>query len=357
MTWRGDPTWLADVLRAEGLKVIEEPGWKQRGHGDFLDIRGIIWHHTAGGGSGDWRIVRDGRPDLPGPLAQLVLERDGTYRVIAAGVCWHAGRGSWPGWPTNNANYHTIGIEAVNDGRGQPWPAVQLDAYRRGTAAIARKAGFGASMAAGHREYSSEGKIDPTGINMDAARADVGRLIKGAPKPAPLPNLINEAAEASKAWIGKRLTVGENKLFGADGKLIGAWAEFAAGHVYWRNGAKRAIAVPHDGGLFDAWAARGWERGELGFPFYPHAVVEGGRVQYFEGGTLLVQAGGDPKGHVVHGRIGEHYAAMKSEQGPLGWPLSDEEKVPGTDNITQRFEHGRLTWSPSGIVVQLEAVA
>lgn len=141
MAWSGDPIWLPEVLRAEGLNVIEHDGWRDRGHGDFLDIRGVICHHTAGGGSNDWRIVQNGRPDLAGPLAQLVLERDGTWRVIAAGVCWHAGRGSWPGWPTNNANFHTIGVEAVNNGIGQEWPIVQLDSYKRGCAAIMRKIG------------------------------------------------------------------------------------------------------------------------------------------------------------------------------------------------------------------------
>ncbi|WP_257890581.1 N-acetylmuramoyl-L-alanine amidase [Rhodococcus sp. USK10] len=141
MAWTGDPVWLADVLRAEGLNVIEHDGWRNRGHGDFLDIRGVICHHTAGGGSNDWRIVQNGRPDLEGPLAQLVLERDGTWRVIAVGVCWHAGRGSWPGWPTNNANFHTIGIEAVSRGDGSDWTPVQLDSYKRGCAAIMRKLG------------------------------------------------------------------------------------------------------------------------------------------------------------------------------------------------------------------------
>lgn len=164
-------------MRSAGLKVIEHNGWKQRGHGDFLDIRGVICHHTAGGGTNDWKIVQDGRSDLPGPLAQLVLERDGTYRVIAAGVCWHAGRGSWPGWPTNNANFHTIGIEAVNNGTGQEWPAVQLDAYKRGCAAILRHIGRDANDCVGHKEYSSEGKIDPFPIDMDAFRRDVAYLI------------------------------------------------------------------------------------------------------------------------------------------------------------------------------------
>ena len=183
MSWSGDPVWLADVLRDEGLSVIEHDGWRERGHGDFLDIRGVLCHHTAGGGPSDWRIVQNGRPDLPGPLAQLVLEKDGTYRVIAAGVCWHAGRGSWPGWPTDNANYHTIGIEAVSRGTFPwDWTPAQLDAYKRGCAALLRR--IGKSAAAGcvaHREYSSEGKIDPAGIDMNAFRRDVQVLIDKQP--------------------------------------------------------------------------------------------------------------------------------------------------------------------------------
>ncbi|WP_327143092.1 peptidoglycan recognition protein family protein [Nocardia sp. NBC_01327] len=179
MSWTGDPVWLADALREAGLRVIEHDGWRDRGHGDFGDLRGVLCHHTAGGGTDDWRIVEYGRPDLEGPLAQLVLERDGTYRVIAVGVCWHAGRGSWPGWPTNNANYHTIGIEAVSRGDGTDWTPVQLDAYRRGCAAILRRIGRNADDCVAHREYSSEGKIDPYGIDMDAFRADVQALIDG----------------------------------------------------------------------------------------------------------------------------------------------------------------------------------
>lgn len=192
MAWTGDPVWLADVLRAEGLKVIEHPGWLNRGHGDFKDIRGVMCHHTAGGGPNDWQVVLNGRPDLPGPLAQLVLEKDGTYRVICAGVAWHAGRGSWPGWPTNNANWHVIGIEAVS--RGVPdaqgrydWTPAQLDAYRRGCAAIARKVGFGVNNIVGHKEYSSEGKIDPAGIDMHQFRRDVAQLLERPVDPDAFP--------------------------------------------------------------------------------------------------------------------------------------------------------------------------
>lgn len=176
-SWVGDPVWMVDVLRSAGLRVIEEPGWMERGHGDFLDLRGVLCHHTAGGGPNDYIVVRDGRPGLPGPLAQLVLEPDGTYRAIAVGVCWHAGRGSWPGWPTNNANYHVIGIEAVNDGTSGYWPPAQYDAYVRGSAALLAAMRRGMNDCVGHKEYSSEGKIDPFGIDMHDFRADVNTLL------------------------------------------------------------------------------------------------------------------------------------------------------------------------------------
>ncbi|MEU8898079.1 N-acetylmuramoyl-L-alanine amidase [Nocardia sp. NPDC048505] len=178
MTWHGDPVWLAEVLRAAGLRVIEHEGWRERGHGDFRDIRGVLCHHTGGGGPNDWRIVQHGRPDLAGPLAQLVLEKDGTYRVIAAGVCWHAGAGSWPGWPTDDANFHTIGIEAVSQGcEPFDWTPAQLDAYHRGAAAILRRLGRDAGDCVAHREYSSEGKIDPAGLDMDEFRRTVQEII------------------------------------------------------------------------------------------------------------------------------------------------------------------------------------
>ncbi|MFF0631520.1 N-acetylmuramoyl-L-alanine amidase [Nocardia sp. NPDC004151] len=201
MSWTGDPVWLADVLREAGLRVIEHDGWRDRGHGDFADLRGVLCHHTAGGGTDDWRIVQYGRPDLEGPLAQLVLERDGTFRVIAAGVCWHAGRGSWPGWPTNNANYHVIGIEAVSRGDGTDWTPAQLDAYKRGCAAILRRIGRTADDCVAHREYSTEGKIDPAGIDMDEFRRDVQAFIDGEDAPMSAAE-VNQIQDFITAFCG-----------------------------------------------------------------------------------------------------------------------------------------------------------
>ena len=61
-----------------------------------------------------------GRSDLPGPLAQLGLGRDGTYYVIAAGKCNHAGAGSWKGVTSGNTDF--IGIEAENTGLSNDSP-------------------------------------------------------------------------------------------------------------------------------------------------------------------------------------------------------------------------------------------
>ncbi|GAB0103398.1 peptidoglycan-binding domain-containing protein [Nocardia sp. JMUB6875] len=226
MSWTGDPIWLADVLRAAGLRVIEHDGWRDRGHGDFADLRGVLCHHTAGGGTDDWRIVQYGRPDLEGPLAQLVLERDGTYRVIAAGVCWHAGRGSWPGWPTNNANYHVIGIEAVSRGDGTDWTPAQLDAYKRGCAAILRRIDRTAADCVAHREYSSEGKIDPAGIDMDAFRRDVQAFIDGedAPMSAAEVTELKEFITAFCAPIGSDVKDIREQLCGRTQRDTGQYA-------------------------------------------------------------------------------------------------------------------------------------
>ena len=187
-------TWLADVLAAAGCTVIEEDGWKNRGRAEMGTVRGILCHHTAGplkGNAPSLKIVRDGRPDLPGPLSQLFLARDGTFHVLAAGRCNHAGKGSWQG--VVNGNSELIGIEAENAGTGaDPWPAEQIEAYERGCAAILKHIGADAVMAAGHKEYALPRgrKIDPA-FDMIRFREEIEDHMEGngsidAPKPAPV---------------------------------------------------------------------------------------------------------------------------------------------------------------------------
>lgn len=186
----GSLTWLPKVLEDAGLKVATIDGWELRG-GEMGTVRGVICHHTANPrrdlNMPSLRVLRDGRSDLPGPLAQLGLGRDGTYYVIAAGRCNHAGAGLWNG--VSRGNTHFIGIEAENSGRDDdfPWPQVQLDAYQRGVAAILRHLNLDADCCAGHKEYAQPlgRKPDPS-LDMPGFRAAVARILSGAVTPPPL---------------------------------------------------------------------------------------------------------------------------------------------------------------------------
>lgn len=166
---------LADVLRAAGLVVIERPGWRTRGHGDMGEVLAIVLHHTAGpAGSAldapSLKVVEEGRPDLKGPLAHILLARSGTVHVVAAGLCWHTGKTREP-W---QANAYAVGIEAEHAGREQdPWPPAQLDAMVRLCRALCGRYGIPHARVLGHKEIASPPgrKIDPIGIDMRAFRA------------------------------------------------------------------------------------------------------------------------------------------------------------------------------------------
>ena len=184
--WTGDPTWLADVLRAEGLTVIECPGWLERGHGDMGSLAGVICHHTGSNGS-TWQSIAYGRSDLAGPLSQIHLRRDGVVELVAVGVSWHAGTGYAPQIGRHNANGRCIGVEAQNDGTSG-WPAVQYDAYVRICSAFCRQIQVpAAGHVLSHKEWdegdppTAEGKWDPGGINMMTFRRDVQARIDSRP--------------------------------------------------------------------------------------------------------------------------------------------------------------------------------
>ena len=174
-------TWLPDVLEAAGLKVARVDGWSSRGVGDMGQVHGVICHHTAGplrGNMPSLKTLIEGRRDLSGPLAQLGLGRDGTYYVIAAGRCNHAGKGSWEGLSSGNSSF--IGIEAENTGLDEAWSDVQMDSYQRGVAAILKHLKQDEQTCAGHKEYALPHgrKNDPT-FDMEAFRTRVREILDG----------------------------------------------------------------------------------------------------------------------------------------------------------------------------------
>lgn len=179
---RGDPLFLPDVLRAFGVTVEEFPGWRDRGHGDFGTIWGVMAHHTAGSNT-SVELIAYGHSALRGLLSQIHLAKSGVATITGAGIAYHAGVGSWPGVPTNAGNQVLIGVEAVNAGNGiDPWPEVQLDAYYRTCAAICWFLGHSSLRTIGHKEYGRiQGKPDPHPLDMAQFRARVQYYIDNPP--------------------------------------------------------------------------------------------------------------------------------------------------------------------------------
>ena len=172
--------WLPDTLLQAGLKVATIDGWEYRGNGDMGQAMGVLCHHTAGPATLNMPSLKtliDGRPDLSGPLAQLGLGRDGTFYVISAGRCNHAGNGIWNG--VGAGNTHFIGIEAENTGlTDDPWPEVQTEAYKHGVAAICRYLNRGPEWCAGHKEFAlPQGRKDDPSFDMAHFRADLAGLL------------------------------------------------------------------------------------------------------------------------------------------------------------------------------------
>ena len=174
--------WMPDVLRAAGLKVATVDGWLTRGRGDVGSTLGVLCHHTAGQPTGNMPALKrlvTGRSNLAGPLAQLGLGRDGTFYVVAAGLANHAGPGAWNG--VTRGNRHLIGIEAENTGRSDdPWPDVQMDAYRRGVAALLKHLNLSANACAGHKEWPlPRGRKPDPSFDMQLFRNQVAAIMAG----------------------------------------------------------------------------------------------------------------------------------------------------------------------------------
>jgi len=176
------PDNLPQILRSYGLKVVVVPGWKTRGRpastGGFGPV-GVLCHHTATTiktlVAAVIRLLIIGRSDLPGPLCQLALGRDGTVYVIAAGRANHAGTAKASGTvAAGDGNELYIGIEAFNDGVGEKWPVVQYQAYVLLAAVLSVEITKNSvNTVRGHKETSVTGKIDPT-FDMDEFRSHVG---------------------------------------------------------------------------------------------------------------------------------------------------------------------------------------
>ncbi|MFF3558676.1 N-acetylmuramoyl-L-alanine amidase [Streptomyces sp. NPDC002574] len=257
------PDKLLAILKAEGVKTAEYPGWRTRERDQatgkpFGPIHMILNHHT-GGTDSLALVANNGRPDLPAPLAHIHLAKSGLATMCSAGRANHAGlmavnaytsflneKTSHPtpskSTGTIDGNDVAIGIETENRGDSKDvYPRAQYDARVRINAAICRHYGWSAESCAGHLETSVEGKPDPKGpvegygtrgkftFSMGQFRMDVAERLKHpaswsppvttppAPKPPtpPAPKPTTEqrlsALEKTVADQGKGIAALETK--------------------------------------------------------------------------------------------------------------------------------------------------
>jgi len=184
------------ALRAEGLRVVEVGNWRthnRAGHGAWGPVNGVMIHHTVTKGTASTvAICRDGHSDLPGPLCHGVIAKDGTVHLVGYGRANHAGLGDDDvlaaviderALPADNeantdGNARFYGFECENLGDGKdPWPAAQLEAIEKVSAAICRKHGWSERSVIGHLEWQP-GKVDPRGFGMDWLRGQIRDRLK-----------------------------------------------------------------------------------------------------------------------------------------------------------------------------------
>lgn len=195
---------LVRILRAEGLTVVEHRSWRthNRNHkGPWGPVNGTMLHHTVSRGDlPSVNLCYDGYAELLGPLCHGVITKDGKVYLVGNGRTNHAGGGdptvlaqvaseeygARPSRPQvgNTAgvdgNRRFYGFECVNMGDGKdPWPAVQVDAMVRASAAIARHYRWTEKSTISHAEWSKD-KSDPAGPGMPPMpdmRAKIGERL------------------------------------------------------------------------------------------------------------------------------------------------------------------------------------
>jgi hypothetical protein len=222
------------ALKAEGVRVVEVGDWRthnRNAKGAWGPVHGVMVHHTVTTGTAKTvAICRDGYTSLPGPLCHGVVAKDGAVHLVGYGRTNHAGAGDddvlraviseatlpAPNEANTDGNARFYGWEAENLGDGRdPWPAVQVEAIVRASAAICRAHGWGRdgdTSVIGHREWQP-GKIDPRGpgVSMPDIRKRVAERLKHPaswspdtpPPPAPKPPTVEERLTA----LEKRVTV------------------------------------------------------------------------------------------------------------------------------------------------------
>ena len=145
---------------------------------------------------------------------------------------------------------------------------------------------------------------------------------------------------------------GENGVLGtATSGLVplrdGGFIQFyRGGQIYWT--AQYGAHASRDG-IHGAYSAQRWENGPLGFPTSDeeNQTIAGirGALQTYENGQIRWSSQGGA--HPIWGKILERYRAAESEGRSLGWPLNNEMKDAANGGAYQHFTGGSIYFHPS----------
>ena len=127
----------------------------------------------------------------------------------------------------------------------------------------------------------------------------------------------------------------------------GAFIQFyRGGQIYWTA---KFGAHASRGGIHSAYSAQKWENGPLGFPTSDEEVqtIGGirGAVQTYENGQIRWSTRGGA--HPIWGKILERYKTAEAEGRSLGWPTANEMKDAADGGAYQHFTGGSIYFHPS----------
>lgn len=187
------PDQLLKVLQAEGVKLCPDclkSDWRTLTRPGDFDPVGIVVHHTASNTTST-SLIRNGRSDLAGPLANFHLTRDGVLHLVSAGKCNHAGKcdgdvvaAMKAGRPAPAPDEDTVvlnglayGFECNGEADGQPFTPAMTDTLIRAITAISRAKGWNANHTVAHKEATRRKPQDPSGIRMSELRDAVSKRL------------------------------------------------------------------------------------------------------------------------------------------------------------------------------------
>lgn len=134
------------------------------------------------------------------------------------------------------------------------------------------------------------------------------------------------------SWLG--FPTSEEKPLANGGRFV----TFENGNIYW-SPTTGAWEVPKS--VMTGWGDLKWENGDLGYPVGAPRDLNGGQVQQFQGGYVVVNK--DGKANWVRGEIAKKYGELKLMESALGFPVGNEKLVKG--GAFQEFQNGNIYWS------------